>query len=297
MGVSFTQGRDASVDQDRSSLSSHKEGWWMTVARVIARSMADVVEQFELDGDIVVTIERLESVMRRIGMGGEPRRLAYELQRTGWFGQLRSRHAWEFLPGARGGAYGSGDRFVEFRAQRAIRPEWPGVLAMESAAVVLELAHRVPEQEVVALPDDAVFPKALGGEWRYVRVELPDEGIGRIDGLPSWNREGLFVGIGVRPSGYKDVAGLGQWLSTSPHEVDAEKVIRLLAPVGAAARQRTAYLLQLAGNFEGALRVVDAYPPEGTAWFGPRLQGGRYDPLTKVNDTALHRFLSIGSGS
>ena len=269
----------------------------MTVARVIARSVADVVEQFELDGDVVVTIERLESVMRQIGMGDDPRRLAYELQRSGWFGQLRTRHAWEFLPGARGGAYGSGDRFIEFRAQRAIRPEWPGVLAMESAASVLGLAQRIPEQEVVALPEDAVFPKALGGEWRHVRVELPEEGLDRIDGLPSWNREGLLVGIGVRPSGYKDVAGLGQWLSTLPREVDAEKIIRLLAPIGAAARQRTAYLLKIAGDSEGALRVVDVYPPRSTAWFGPRQQGGRYDPLTNVNDTALHRYLSVGSGS
>ncbi|SHI58455.1 hypothetical protein SAMN02745244_00650 [Tessaracoccus bendigoensis DSM 12906] len=146
----------------------------MTVARVIARSVADVVEQFELDGDVVVTIERLGSVMRQIGVGDDPRRLAYELQRSGWFGQLRTRHAWEFLPGARGGAYGSGDRFIEFRAQRAIRSEWPGVLAMESAASVLGLAQRIPEQEVMALPDDAVFPKALGGEWRRVHVELVD---------------------------------------------------------------------------------------------------------------------------
>lgn len=137
----------------------------------------------------------------------------------------------------------------------------------------------------------------LGGECRYVRVGLPDEGIGRIDGLPYWNREGLLVGIGVRPSGYKDVAGLGQWLSTSAHEVDAEKIIRLLGPMAAAARQRTAYLLQAAGNSEGALRVVNAYPPRSTAWVGSRQQGGRYDPLTNVNDTALHQYLSVGGGS
>lgn len=269
----------------------------MTVARVIARSVADVVEQFELDGDIVVTIERLESVMRQTGMDGDPRRLAYELQRAGWFGRLRTRHAWEFLPGARGGAYGSGDRFIEFRAQRAIRSDWPGVLAMESAASVLGLAQRIPAEEVVALPDDAVFPKALGGEWRHVRVELPDEGIGQVDGLPSWNLEGLLVGIGARPSGYKDVAGLGQWLSAMPREVDVEKIIRLLAPMTAAARQRTAYLLKASGNSEGALRIMDAYPSGGTAWFGSRQQAGRYDPLTNVNDTALHWYLSVGSGS
>ena len=86
-------------------------------------------------------------------------------------------------------------------------------------------------------------------------------------------------------------------LSTLPREVDVEKIIGLLAPMRAAARQRTAYLLKVAGDFEGALRVVDVYSPRSTAWFGPRQQGGRYDSLTNVNDTALHRYLSVGSGS
>lgn len=267
------------------------------MARVITRSVSDVVEQFELDGDVVVTVDRLASVMGQLGMVGDPRRMGYELQRGGWLGKLRTRHAWEFLPGARGGAYGSGDRFIEFRAQRAIRPEWPGALAMESAASVLGLAQRIPEREVVALPHRATFPKALGGEWRYVRVEMPEEGIAKIDGLPVWDREGLIVGIGVRPAGYKDVAGLGQWLSASSYEVDVESVLRLLAPMGAAARQRTAYLLLASGNLTGAKQIVAAYPPIETAWLGPRQQGGRYDPLTKVSDTVLHGYLSVGEGS
>jgi len=269
----------------------------MTVARVIARSVSDVVEQFELDGDTVVTVDRLASVMGHLGLVGDPRRMAYELQRDGWLGKLRTRHTWEFLPGARGGAYGSGDRFIEFRAQRAIRPEWPGALAMESAASVLGLAQRIPEREVVALPDEAVFSKAMSGQWRYVRVEMTEEGITTINGLPVWNREGLIVGIGVRPSGYKDVAGLGQWLSASSYEVDTARVIRLLAPMGAAARQRTAYLLLVSGNLAGAMQVVATYPPSETAWLGPREQNGRYDPLTRVSDTALHRYLTVGGGS
>lgn len=267
------------------------------MARVISRSVSDLIEQLELDGDVVVTVNRLASVMRQLGLSGEPRRMAYELQRGGWFGTLRTRHAWEFFPGARGGAYGSGDRFIELRAQLAIHPEWAGALAMESAASVLGLAQRIPEREVVALPDETVFPKAMSGQWRYVRVEMPEEGVKTINGLPVWDREGLIVGIGVRPSGYKDVAGLGQWLSASSYEGDTEKVIRLLTAMGAAARQRTAYLLLVSGNIAGARQVVATYPPSGTAWFGPRQPSGRYDPLTKVSDTVLHQYLSVGGGA
>ncbi len=105
------------------------------------------------------------------------------------------------LPAARGGAYGSGDRFIEFRAQRAVDPEWGGVLAMESAASVLGLAQRIPEQEVVALPPGEPFPKALAGQWRYVRSQLPAAAITTVDGLPSWNLEGLLVGIAASTGG------------------------------------------------------------------------------------------------
>lgn len=181
----------------------------MTVARVITHSMADVVEQLELDGDVVVTVERLAAVMRHLDVGGDPRRLAYELQRDGWLGRLRTRHAWEFLPGARGGPYGAGDRFIEFRAQQEADRTWGEVLAMESAASVLGLAQRIADQEVLALPKGAALPKALSGDWRYVRIELPGSAVTTVNGLPTWNLDGLLVGIAVRPSGYKDLADLG----------------------------------------------------------------------------------------
>lgn len=267
------------------------------MARVIARSVSDVIEQFELDGDVVVTVNRLASVMRHLDLGGDPRRMAYELQRDGWLGKLHTRHTWEFLPGARGGPYSSGDRFIEFRAQQALNTSWPAALAMESAASVLGLAQRIPEREVIALPRGLPFPKSLGADWRYVRVEMPEEGIATINGLRVWDREGLIVGVGVRPSGYRDVAGLGQWLSASSYEVDAEKVVRLLAPMSAASRQRTAYLLGASGNVDGAEQIVTTYPPPETAWLGPREQGGRYDSLTKVSDTLLHGYLGVGGGS
>lgn len=95
----------------------------MTVVRTISRSVAAVVEQLELDGGLLVTAERLGDVLREVGgRPGDARRVAYELERAGWLGRLRTRHAWEFIPGSRGGVYGSGDRFIEFRAQLAVNP-------------------------------------------------------------------------------------------------------------------------------------------------------------------------------
>lgn len=273
----------------------------MTVARAIPRSVAGVVEQLELDGDLVVTSDRLATVMHQAGLDGDEaaaRRLAYELQRDGWLGQLRTRHAWEFLPGARGGAYGCGDRFIELRAQRAVHPDWRGALAMETAASLLGLAQRLPEQEVVALPAEQAFPKALAGDWRYVRIELPAAGLTTINGLPSWNLEGLIVGIAVRPSAYKDVAGLGQWLPNAVTRVDLDAIIGLLAVRPRATAQRAAYLLGSAGNDDARAAIVAAYPATETVWLGPRVAGtGVFDTQTKVNDTLLHRHLTVGTES
>jgi hypothetical protein len=271
------------------------------VARVISRSVADVVEELELDGELLVTSDRLAALMRHAGLKGDEtdvRRLAYELQRGGWLGQLRTRHAWEFLPGARGGAYGSGDRFIEFRAQRAVDSNWPGVLAMESAASVLALAQRVPEQEVIALPAKQPFPKALAGAWRYIRIELPEVGLTTSNGLPSWNLEGLIVGTAARPSAYKDTAGLGQWLPEAVTDVDINVIISLLTSMPRTTAQRAAYLLGAAGNSHARAAIMERYPATQTAWLGPRIAGeGAFDAKTQVNDTLVHPYLSVGRGS
>lgn len=180
------------------------------MARTIPTAVASVIEKLELDGDLVVSADRLAEVLHGTGGDDDPRRLAYELQRAGWLGSLRTRGAWEFLPAARGRAFGSGDRLIEFRAQHTVDPSWPGVLAMESAATVLGLAQRVPEREVVALPGGIDLPKALAGDWRVVTLVLSAEGVATVERLPTWNLEGLLVGIAVRPhTGTRRVSGSG----------------------------------------------------------------------------------------
>jgi hypothetical protein len=168
---------------------------------------------------------------------------------------------------------------------------------MESAASVLGVAQRIPEQEVVALPDDEPFPKALAGDWRYVRLDMPSEGIADVNGLQSWSFNGLLVGIATRPSGYRDVPGLAQWIETSGDRVDEVIIKRLLNGSPDSVRQRVAYLLVLMDTQESARRVLEDFSPRMTTWFGPRQPGGRFDPLTKVNDTLLAPYLGVGEGS
>lgn len=269
--------------------------------RTLSGVTAGVVEQLELDGELLVTVDRLATAMQQAGMAADEsaaRRLGYELQRDGWLGRLRTRHVWEFLPGARGGAYGSGDRLIEFRAQHSVNPHWSGVLAMESAALVLGLAQRFPEREVVALAPQDELPKALVGDWRLVRLAMPDAGVTNRDGLPTWTLEALIVGIAARPSAYRDVAGLAQWLPQVAGRVEVETVVGLLAGMRAATRQRAGYLLGAGGNAAARSALARAYPATSPVWLGPREAGaGIFDPQTQVNDTILHKYLSVGTGS
>lgn len=268
------------------------------MARTIPQSVAGVVEHLELEGDPVVTVSTLREILAQLESSAEARRVAYVLQQEGWLGSLRTRSAWEFFPGARAGAYSSGDRFIEFRAQRAVAAAWPGVLAMESAASVLGLAQRAPEKEVVALPTGLALPKALVGDWRSVGVHLPDEAVTSTrEGLPSWNLEGLLAGIAIRPSGYNDIPGLAQWLPEAAAQADTALLAKILSGAAASAKQRATFLLGAGGNTAARDWFISRWPAQAVAWFGSRDGDGVFDSASQVNDTVLYRYLDAGVGA
>jgi hypothetical protein len=267
----------------------------MTAPRTIRRSLAAIVEQLELENPVVVTVSDLAAHMNTDESAA--RSVAYELQRAGWLGRLRTRNSWEFLPGARAGAISSGDRFVEFRARRAVDSSWPGVLAMESAASMAGLAQRQPDREVIALPEGHVLPKSLARDYRSVSLDLGPLACMTTNGLPHWTMDGLIVGIAARPANYRDVAGLGQWLPIAGQQIHPAIVLELLERMNAATRQRVAYLLDLAGRGDAMSDVMDSYPATETSWMGRHVRGGRFHSASQVNDTMLHQFLTVGHGA
>lgn len=272
----------------------------MTMARSLSRSLAPVVELLELDQPRVVTAAKIADLMAQIG-GARPleddaRTVAYELQRRGWLGQLRTRNVWEFLPGARAGAYGAGDRYIELRAQMAYDPDAPFVLAMESAAVLLGLSQHLPASEVVACPPGVRLPKGLGG-WRVVHLTTPESAVEHRDGLPVWRVEALLVGIAARPSGYQDLAGLAQWLPDAGDRIDADLLTACIEGAKPATTQRCIYLLGLAQRPDLAERLARLYPPRTPVWFGTRKPGSRHDLVSKVTDADLAPLMSGGTGA
>jgi hypothetical protein len=271
----------------------------MTMARSLPARLAPIVEELELEQPRVVTLAQITDVADRFGTGGpqgRAREIAYELQRRGWLGRLRTMNAWEFIPGARAGAYGSGDRLIELRAQLAIKPQMIIALAMESAAVLQRLAQRTPDQEVVWLPAHSERPKALS-QLRVVHVDLPAGAIDHVDQLPVWSVEALLAGIATRPSSYRDLAGLAQWLPDSGPRIEYERLLACLAVTNTSTKQRLIYLLQLAERADIAEDLARRFPPTVPVWFGATRSGGRLDRLSRVLDAELAPLMSGGTGA
>ncbi len=261
----------------------------MTVneSRPIPSRLAPVLEALELDQPRVVTADSLAQLARDQGVDIDGVQLAYELRRLGWLLGLRTKGAWEFVPGARAGRFGAGDRYIELRAAIALDAEFQGALAMESAAVALGLAGRVPNREVLWVPLGNRAPKSFGG-WRVVRLPVQDDGIASVDGLPTWRAETLLGGMARRPDGFHDWPNVGEWLAQAVAQVDAESVARSLEGAPRAAWQRASYLLAMGGAEAAGLEVIEQAPlGRGPAYLGPRQRKGTFDRRFEIIDSVL----------
>ncbi len=255
--------------------------------RSIPSRLAPVLEALELDQPRVVTADTLARRAEDHGIDTDGQQLAYDLRRLGWLIGLRTKGAWEFVPGARAGRFGAGDRHIELRAALAVDVGFRGALAMESAAVALGLAGRVPDREVLWVPPGRRVPKSFG-DWRAVRLAVSDDAIAPVDGLPTWRVETLLAGMAVRPDGFHDWPNVGEWLARAVSQADADSVARSLVGAPRAAWQRASYLLATGGQEAAASDVFQQAPPgRGPAYLGPRQKKGRFDRRFEIVDSVL----------
>ena len=251
--------------------------------RTIPKRLAPVLEALELEQPRVVTADGLAELARAQGLELNGVKVAYDLRRLGWLLSLRRKGAWEFVPGARAGPFGAGDRHIELRAALTVDAEFHGALATESAAVAQGLAARVPDREVLWLPPARRTPKSFN-DWRVLRLPLPDKAIAVVDGLPTWRVEALLGGMARRPGQFLDWPNVGEWLSMAVANVNAQSVARSLEGAPRSAWQRASYLLAMGDAEAAAAEVIERAPRgSGPAYLGPRQQKDRSDRRFEIN--------------
>jgi len=250
--------------------------------RSVPRSVAPVLEALELEQPVLVTLERLEDLVAETGVEVSGSVAARLLRERGWLLPLRTIGVWEFAPGARAGAIGGGDPFIELRARLETRPLEASVAA-ESAAWLQGLSSRTPDPQVVGLPPGERLPRSLD-QFRVVRW-VPSVPTRDIDGLPVWSVSTLLAFMGARPDRYRDWPNVSEWLTDAAQRVSVEALASELARQQRSGWARTSYLLLRGGAAEAADELT-TLAPEGKGPFhlGPRERPSRYEHRFEVVD-------------
>ena len=259
--------------------------------RTVPRSVAAVLEALELDQPTLVTLSRLEEMVAETGSPASATHAARLLRERGWLLPLRTPGVWEFAPGARAGARGAGDPFVEVRARMATQPIEAAVAA-ESAAWLHGLSSRPPDPHVLALPPGVHLPKSLDG-FRVVRWAAADA-LADSDGLPLWSATTLLAFMGARPHRYRDWPNVSEWLAEAAQRVSLSGLGEELAREGRSAWARTGYLLSRGGREQLADELLSAAPAgSGPFHLGRRAMPSQYAARFEVIDHVFPTWWSV----
>jgi hypothetical protein len=261
----------------------------MAKARTLGPSLAQVVEELELEQPVVVTLRELTEILHRRHIRTGAVEVARRLRDRGWLLETAQRGVFEFAPGAHAGPYGHGDPFVDLRAYlAATETRDPGVAACLHSAVWLRgYSDRAPNMHELAVRPGARAPKALTSAFRVVRFSpelLPE----LVDGIPVHRPATVLAHLVARAA---DVRSWQVFVEALPELIAATTLDDLateMRPRSASTRARLGYLLegQKAGHLP--LESLAVARPAGTIWFGPRDGRIRYDTRWNIADTALY---------
>ncbi|HEV7761521.1 MAG TPA: type IV toxin-antitoxin system AbiEi family antitoxin [Acidimicrobiales bacterium] len=250
------------------------------------RSVAAIVEGLELEQPTVVTDALLARLSDHAGSPLSSDAAAERLVRAGWLLPLRTRRAWEFVPAARAGRYGSGDPLIELRALLAHRPGAPVAAAFDSAVWALGYSTHQPATEVIAHRQGWRAPEALSDfrsityEWRLPTWEHR--------GVPTWSPATVVVAVADRPRAQGNWANADDWLpetmrAATPDDVWTEATGRPLSTLA-----RLGHLAEWSGRRDIAARIEPALPERlPVSYLGPRTQDGEWVNRWRLYDSLL----------
>lgn len=258
-------------------------------ARSVPRSIAPVLEALELEQPTLVTLSLLEELVD--GTNSSATHAARMLREHGWLLPLRTSGVWEFAPGARAGAWGGGDPFIELRARLATRPV-DVAIAAESAAWLHGLSTRSPGLHVIGAPSGTNIPKSLD-HFRVVRWSAAGT-YEDNDGLPIWSVPTLVAFMGARPERYRDWPNVSEWIADAAKRVTVEALRNELADQPRSGWARTSYLLSIGRQHDlGEELLASAPAGSGPFHLGPRDMKSKFSSRFEVIDHIFPTWWSM----
>ncbi len=254
----------------------------VSVARSIPPWLAAVVQDFELRGNRLVSVDDFLQARPDLDRATARLGLAYLVKR-GWLQPIGVRGVYEFIPGAAAGPYPSSDPWLTLRAVLRQRPGQFHAGA-NSAAWLLGYAQRSPDQHIVVALSNHSVPRSLRAAY-HVLETMPAPAHGFVDGVPVPTPPELFVEVAQLTPRLQLDAAQG-WIRRILDDVTPEEVAALLRDRGAATRARAGYFADTCG----AAILADAIAPltvagAGPFYTGPQRERGPFAARWRVYDT------------
>lgn len=250
------------------------------MTRAIPPSLAPVLEQLELDAADLVTMARLDELVRSAGIETATRTVATRLRERGWLLPTGQRGVWEFAPAALAGPYSRGDATRLLRSILARRDVRCG-LTFQAAAWAVGVADRSPTLLEVAAadqPEASRLPKELN-----VSVFDPRLPYRTAKGVPVLGPASVLAHMATSPTRVRSWSSALEWLPDLAAEAAADEVLAELVGRPATVTARLGYLLQ--GLRPDVAEQVTG--PSTKTWFGGRGKIIRHDNRWQIADTLL----------
>lgn len=253
--------------------------------RPLPASLAPIVAALELRQPKVVTSALLDQIAQETESHLRSEVIAERLVRHGWLLPMRTRHSWEFAPGAHAGRYGWGDPWIELRAVLQHQPQSPVAVAFESAIWELGYTTHQPTKPVLAHrrgwhPPPGISARSVTYEWRLPLIEIRD--------LPVWQPATAVVAAADRPAAQGDWHNADDWLPETFRATAPNDVITEIESRGKATIARLGYLAEWSHRFDIADAVENLLPAKReVAYLGPRGHKGRWANRWRLYDSLL----------
>lgn len=254
------------------------------MTRTISKSMAEILEELELNQTQYITLEELAFLAKKHHVLTKPSIIASRLKHTGWFLPTGQRGVWEFAPASMAGSYSKNDPLKDVKAFLLLNSTLNCYICLHTAAWALGLSDRVPLHKELAFlqPPRKRIPAGIMVYRYHPTIELRN-----VRGVPCLAPESILVHIATKPDIVHSWESVMEWLPEVVYESKKEIILAEIDGRTDSVKRRTGYFLQ--GMYpEAADAIFDSIQkPISKIRFGSRKQAVRNDEKWKISDTAL----------